>query len=574
MSDHARDVVDTAQGTVQGIVNPDGMRIFRGIPFAAPPTGELRLKRSVPHAGWDGVLDCTEYRACSLQPTYPGVDVNALYPGGLDEDCLHLNVWVPDSASAKSALPVYVWIHGGGYTAGSGSEPTYEGSRLAQEGLVVVTVNYRLGALGFMWPDDGDANCALWDQVRALEWVGENIASFGGDPDNVTIGGESAGAGCSTCLAASPIANKLFHRAVIMSTVAQCTDDERTAKIRSTQFARALGAASINVTDFAGFSGIEFVAAQVGIKDEAPDEDFAVAHNTPGWQGPSLPELSTGYTPAEADGIHYVIPGEERDSLLGSGFHPVVDGELLPGHPLDLIADGGAAHISILVGSNREETGFRVNPADAEITAPLTYGAKVDSLDDAARRAHWFFMGWGRLEPLGGGRAVAENLVNAYYDAEADGSGAAEKGSPQHVWNRLASDLAFNASTVMVAARQAMHRDDTYTYRFDGFNNRNAFHGWELGLKFGTILNKSNEEVVRFARSMRSAIADFVKTGDPNGAENVPAWPAWSIDDGLNGPVMHFDKVGNHVDGYQQAAPAIDRVIEVIDTAFPHSSIT
>jgi para-nitrobenzyl esterase len=112
-----------------------------------------------------------------------------------------------------------------------------------------------------MWPDDGDANCALWDQVRALEWVGENIASFGGDPDNVTIGGESAGAGCSTCLVASPIANKLFHRAVIMSTVAQCTDDERTAKIRSSQFARALGAASINVTDFAGFSGIEFVAA-------------------------------------------------------------------------------------------------------------------------------------------------------------------------------------------------------------------------------------------------------------------------------------------------------------------------
>ena len=144
MSDHARDIVDTAQGTVRGVVNPDGMRVFRGIPFAAPPTGELRLKRSIPHSGWDGVLDCTQFRACSLQPTFPGVDVSALYPGGLDEDCLHLNVWVPDSASAKAPLPVYVWIHGGAWKFGNKSHSIESKAKaFVEAGYTLVAMNYR-----------------------------------------------------------------------------------------------------------------------------------------------------------------------------------------------------------------------------------------------------------------------------------------------------------------------------------------------------------------------------------------------------------------------------------------------
>ena len=568
MSKAKNPVVATAQGAVGGVEMADGTRVFRGIPYASPPVGERRLQRCLPHPPWQDVLDCSAYRACSLQTLAPEISLAAAYPGGLDESCLHLNVWTPPGVGKSSGLPVYVWIHGGAFVVGSGSEPIYQGARLTRENVVVVTVNYRLGALGFMWSDGGDANCALWDQVRVLEWVQENIDAFGGDRNSVTIGGESAGAGCVTCLVASPVANKLFHRAIIMSAVAHTTDDERTARIRAAQFARALGAESSSAVEFRKFTADEVLAAQSGQLDRAPEQDVVVGHNTPGWQGPTLDQLHTEYHAAEPDGIHYVVPGDEREHPFAHGFFPAVDGELLPVHPLDAIANGDAAHITLLVGSNREETAFRENPADPETTAALTYGARVGSVEDAVRRAHWFFMGWGGLESLGGPERVAEGLVHAYADAEQNGSGAASRGSVQHVWNRLASDLSFNASTVMVAARQARRNPvGVFSYRFDGFNNRNAFHGWELGLVFGTMLNEDNPETVRFADVMRDAFTEFMKTGSPG-------WPAWSSADGLNGPVMRFDRSASTLSGYLTAAPEIGRVIQVLDDAFFHSSTT
>ena len=154
--------VTTEQGKVSGNMNQDGSRNFKGIPYAKPPLGQSRLRRSEPHPGWEDVLDCTEFRACSLQNHDATLSASQLYPGGLSEDCLHLNVWIPPVSSTQQRFPVFLWIHGGGFTVGSSSEPIYDGAAIAAQGVVVVSINYRLGALGFMWCEGGDG-------VRILE---------------------------------------------------------------------------------------------------------------------------------------------------------------------------------------------------------------------------------------------------------------------------------------------------------------------------------------------------------------------------------------------------------------------
>ena len=565
--------VDTVQGKLSGNLLDDGSRSFKGIPYAKAPVGDLRLRRSVPHAGWEGVLNCQEYRACSLQNHDAKLSASDLYPGGLSEDCLHLNIWTPEVNSTEQQFPVFFWIHGGGFTVGSSSEPIYDGAAIAAQGIVVVSINYRLGALGFMWCDGGDANCGLWDAVRALEWTRENITNFNGDPDNITIAGESAGAGATACLVASPVANKLFRRAIAMSAVAHCTDDEATAKMKTDQFSRSLGLSSSDLVSFQQPQADLILQTQGGLADQALDQDFVVAMSTPGWSGPKLEHLRLSHEPANETGIHYIQAGPSGSSRV-HGFSPCVDGELLPAHPLDLIAQGSAAHIDLMVGSNREENGFRADKRDPEVSAALTYGSKVESWEDVERRAAWFFMGYGPLKSGGGGEASASQLVEAYRLSEGEGSGAGERGSPQHVWNRLASDMSFNASTVMLVSRQSKHRPDTtYAYRFDGFNQRNAFHGWELGLFFGTLYNASDEHARSLADSMRQYLANYMKSGNPNSDDLIPEWVAWD-DGGKPETTMYFDRSGNEIDRYGDRAPSISKVIDLIDTVFFHESKT
>ena len=191
--------VNTSKGAVQGLAI-DGVNTFRGLPFAAPPVGALRFKRSVPPEPWEGVLSCVEFGAVAPQLTpEPGQEC--------DEDCLTLNVY---NEQGNFGAPVFVWVHGGAFTSGSGSNAGYDGATLAKTGLCVVSINYRLGALGWAKLKDGDANCGLWDQIRALQWVQEEIAGFGGDPGNVTVAGESAGGTSVLSLLASPTANQLL----------------------------------------------------------------------------------------------------------------------------------------------------------------------------------------------------------------------------------------------------------------------------------------------------------------------------------------------------------------------------
>lgn len=212
-------VVTVAEGQLSGVID-DNVAVWRGIPYAAPPVGELRWRAPQPAAGWEGIRAAERFGAASWQNSEFCKNLAGGDPGTFSEDCLYLNVWSP--LSREGALPVMVWLHGGGFTLGSGGLPPYDGKALAERGVVLVTVNYRLGHLGFFAHpalDEGEPvhNFALLDQIAALRWVRENIAAFGGDRDNVTLFGESAGARSVLSLLASPLAKGLFHKACVQS---------------------------------------------------------------------------------------------------------------------------------------------------------------------------------------------------------------------------------------------------------------------------------------------------------------------------------------------------------------------
>ncbi len=216
------DPVRIDSGLVSGApgTNPE-VRVYKGIPFAAPPVGERRWKAPQSPAAWSGVREATQFSPVCVQSPYPETSIYYQPPSPMNEDCLYLNVWTA-AKSAKEQRPVMVWIHGGGYTRGTGATPTYNGENLAKKGVVVVTINYRLGIFGFLAHPEltkesdvrSSGNYGLQDMVAALQWVQKNIAAFGGDPKRVTIFGESAGSSAVNFLVASPLARGLFHRAI------------------------------------------------------------------------------------------------------------------------------------------------------------------------------------------------------------------------------------------------------------------------------------------------------------------------------------------------------------------------
>ena len=244
----------TPQGDLIGKLAPtnDTVRMFLGIPYAAPPIASARWKPPATPESWTGERMATDYGPNCMQEPYPKGSFFYRPVRLSSEDCLYLNVWT--SAHSDEKRPVMVWIHGGALTRGSGARATYDGSNLAQKGIVLVTINYRLGVFGYFAhpelisesPNDAAGNYGLLDQVRALEWVQDNIAAFGGDPDNVTIFGESAGSWSVNLLSASPLAKGLFHKAIgergarldPRMTLSEATRD-------GSDLAAALGAASL-----------------------------------------------------------------------------------------------------------------------------------------------------------------------------------------------------------------------------------------------------------------------------------------------------------------------------------------
>jgi para-nitrobenzyl esterase len=216
-------LIQTRYGAVSGCALPEGITAFKGIRYAQPPVGMLRWKPPLPPAAWTGVHAATEFGSASLQPRSPEGSIYADLPQRMSEDCLFLNIWTPRAAPAK--VPVMVWIHGGALRIGNLAGGLYDGAELARRGVVVVTVGYRLGVLGYLAhpeltaesPQRSSGNYGLLDQIAALRWVRDTIAAFGGDPDNITAFGESAGALSISQLMVSPLARGLFHKAILQS---------------------------------------------------------------------------------------------------------------------------------------------------------------------------------------------------------------------------------------------------------------------------------------------------------------------------------------------------------------------
>ena len=343
------------------------MRIFKGIPFAAPPVGNLRWRAPQPVAHWDGVRKADQFSPVCMQNA---PNAAASKPS---EDCLYLNVWT-SAKSASEKRPVMVWIYGGGFTSGSASVPNYDGEHLAAKGAVVVTFNYRLGAFGFFAHPEltkesdrrGAANFGMLDAIAVLEWVQKNIAAFGGDPKRVTIFGESAGSGMVADLMASPQAKGLFHRAIGESSAWGISTTARTNTLTNAEQA-----------------GVK-LAETLGVK--------------------SLAELRA----------------QPADAILknGRGTGPVVDGWLIPEDVGTVFAEGKENAVPVLVGSNLDEGTFFLQPTTAEkfvAESRAKYGdladeflklypassdeqANASALMDFRDQMAWVMRNWAHLE--------------------------------------------------------------------------------------------------------------------------------------------------------------------------------
>ncbi|MEV7404637.1 carboxylesterase family protein [Streptomyces sp. NPDC091267] len=308
-ADRTAPLAGTAHGTVRGS-HEQGVAVFRGIPYAAAPVGARRFRAPEPPEPWAGVREAVAYGPTAPKRPYaPPLDRLLPDPDVPGDNCLNLNVWTP--SPARTGLPVLVWIHGGSLLHGSSAVPLYDGTAFARDGVVLVSVNYRLGIEGFGVFPDAPANRGLLDQLAALGWVRDNIAAFGGDPDRVTVCGESAGAISIGALLAAPRARGLFRRAVLQSGVP----------------------AALSVA--AGRRTTELIAKRLGVAATAR----ALAAVDPAALLTAQSEVTAGGSPLTG----------------GNSFQIVVDGDLLPRDPAEALRAGAAAGIDLLVGSNTEE---------------------------------------------------------------------------------------------------------------------------------------------------------------------------------------------------------------------------
>jgi para-nitrobenzyl esterase len=329
-------IARTGQGRVRGTQVGEVGR-FRGIPYAAAPFGDRRFMSPAKATGWDGVRDALEFG-----PTAPAAPLPAVFMPDVSvdgEECLNLNVWTPDPTG--SGLPVMVWLHGGGNVSGSSAQPIFDGASFASSGVVFVSLNFRIGAEGWALLPDTVANRTLLDQIAALEWVQDNIAAFGGDPGNVTVFGTSAGAGAT--LALLSMRTGLFRRAIVQSAAASAAIAAQDARLVTAEIARMAGVSPT----LAGFSTID--AQHLA---ELSTRAFLDVSTTPD-------EQRWGSTTVAA-----AMP-----------FGPVIDGDILAGHPFELLLAGGPEEL--MIGSNSDELlamiAARVAPRPPEeIAAQLT----------------------------------------------------------------------------------------------------------------------------------------------------------------------------------------------------------
>ncbi|HEY7614791.1 MAG TPA: carboxylesterase family protein [Gemmatimonadales bacterium] len=469
-------VVDTSAGSIRGLY-ADGVTVFRGVPYAAPPVGLHRLRPPAPVAPWSGIRAATEWGPKPPQLPYPP-PFDALIPerGPLGDDCLNLNIWTPDRGSA--GLPVMVWIPGGMFEAGSGA--TYDGSRFARDGVVCLTINYRTAAEGFLYCGDEIANLGLLDQIAALQWVQQNIAAFGGDPGNVTVFGQSAGGMSVGTLLSMPRARGLFRRAIAQSGGAHQVISPDGARTVARRLAGKLGITASREA-FATAPVERLLQAQAELKADL------VRHPDP-----------------ERWGIEAVV------SLMP--WQPVIDGDVVPARPIDRIVAGAGRDIDLMVGATTEEFRFFLVPNGAiDRVTPEALAAVI--------RAY--------------GLPVEAAL--ACYRASASSAAAGD------LLAAVQSDWYFRIPVLRLADAHATGPARTYRYEFAWrsslYGGRlGACHGADIGFVFdtlgtGTEALEGDDPPAELARTMHAAWVGFARNGDPG-------WPKY---DRTRRSTMRFD---------------------------------
>ena len=475
-SESAAARVRVESGELQGVI-ADGVETFKGIPYAAPPVGDLRWRPTQPAAPWTGVRQAAEFGAECMQGRFgPPPPPGAPPQPAPSEDCLFLNVWRPASAPATAKLPVMVWIHGGGFMGGSGSSPFTAGTQFAKQGVLLVSFNYRLGRFGFFAfpalrrerPDELKGNYAYMDQIAALSWVKRNIAAFGGDPKNVLIFGFSAGGVSVHSMLASPLARGLFHKAIAESGGSR--DSLLTARPMSAdgadpnypvsaetiglQFARSMG---IEGTDAAALAKLRALTAEQVLRGAQPPAAGAPSYETT----------------------------------------PILDGKLITETAETAYKARHQPRVPLIAGSNSADTaGNRVKATTKEQLW--------------ARYGQWSAQAKAAYDP-DGTTELATLIARANDDfgqaepARFAANAFATNGSPAY---------RYRFSYVPTAMREQLRTGTP--------------HGGEIGFVFGTLMARPgttlSPEDLAASRMVQSYWVNFAKTGDPNGA-GLPTWP-------------------------------------------------
>lgn len=466
-------ITETENGRLEGAYARGAYR-FKGIPYAAPPIGERRFAPPAPPKGWSGLRSATgDFPVAPQPPDMTSQLVGAGDgPATSEADCLTLNVWTP--APDDGRRPVMVWIHGGAFVNGSGSIPWYDGANLTRRDVVVVTVNYRLGVLGFCHLSDlagpayaGSGNVGLLDQAAALSWVHDNIAAFGGDPDNVTIFGESAGGMSVGCHLALESSRGLFHHAIAQS---GAIDNVSTPD-------HATGIATRILTD-------------LGLERHDVDRLRSV---------PVAALLAAQEKVSAASGIAGGLP-----------FQPVADGVDLPENPIGAVRDGCATGIDLLIGSNRDEMRLFLMMAPA-----------LEPADDAVTIR--------RLEQLAPGHAEA--ILAAYRRLQPDATAA-------DLFEAISTDAVFRLPALRLADAQATHAPvHVYEFHqpSTGFGGAlGAAHAVDVPYVFDNLdapgaavfVGDADAGTRQLATDVADAWCSFARRGDPN-ASGLPDWPRW-----------------------------------------------